>query len=136
MKKMTLTCLMLSVMTFTPTLHADLFPHLKIAKGEGSYESGQALCDSIESSFDNRKTTMCDPIYNASNDQDIRVSDSNQRWHTLKPNHWMAYYSDEIYLIDITISNAEDTMIYTEPTTHNDWYGNGLSCNQQSCSQW
>ena len=53
-------------MTLTPTLHADLFHRFKIAEGEASYESEQALCDSIESSRGNRKTTLCDPIFNAS----------------------------------------------------------------------
>ncbi|HAG61779.1 MAG TPA: hypothetical protein DCL40_02635 [Coxiellaceae bacterium] len=136
MNKIALTCLTLSIVTLTPTLHADLFHRFKIAEGEGSYESGQALCDSIQSSRGNRKTTLCDPIYNASSDQTIMVTDGDQKWHTVEPNHWMAYYSDEIYLIDITVSNADKTMIYSEATVHSNWYGEGLSCNQQICSLW
>ena len=59
-------------MTLTPTLYASI----RIIDGEGYYESGQALCDSIESSHGNRKTTMCAPIYNASSDQNIMVTKS------------------------------------------------------------
>ena len=136
MKKIALTCLTIFILTLTTTLYADLFHRFKIVEGEGIYESGQALCDSIQSSRGNRKTTMCDPVYNASSDQNIMVTDGDQTWHAVAPNHWIAYYSDEIYLIGMTISNADNTMIYTDPTTHNGWDGDGLSCNQMTCSQW
>ena len=123
-------------MTLTPKLHADLFYCFKIAEREGSYESGQALCDSIQSSRGNRKTTLCDPIFNASSDQTIMVTDGDQKWHTVEPNHWIAYYDKGSVLLPITISNADKIVIYTEPTIHDNLYGDGLSCNQVSCSHW
>ena len=130
-------------MTLTPKLHADLFYCFKIAEREGSYESGQALCDHIKSFPRTTYTpivippkTTCDPIYNASSDQTIMVTDGDQKWHTVEPNHWIAYYDKGSVLLPITISNADKIVIYTDPTIHDNLYGDGLSCNQTSCSHW
>lgn len=136
MKLPQLTCATLLAITLSSPLYADVFHRFKVAQGDGSFESGQALCDSITASRGNGKTTMCDPVYNNSSNKSISVTDGDTTYHTIEPNHWLAYYSDEIYLIKITIKNNDNEIIYSDPTTHNDWYGDGLFCDQGSCLHW
>ena len=136
MKLPQLTCATLLAITLSSPLYADVFHRFKVAQGDGSFESGQALCDSITASRGNGKTTMCDPVYNNSSNKSISVTDGDTTYHTIEPNHWLAYYSDEIYLIKITVKNNNNETIYSDPSTHNDWYGDGLFCDQGSCIHW
>ena len=140
MKKITLiTTLLASACYISPGL-ADIIYHVKLNESfhTGMPVTGSDACAIVDSEAKcvhepcNHHFNMCIPVLNTSTDQSLTVYDG--KTFTLPPQSWMAFYSDDYYILPVQITNSDGENIFN-PNSEG-YMTLSLKCTSQDCSDW
>ena len=140
MKKITLIITLLAAACYISPGLADIIYHKELHESfnTGMPATGSDACAIVDSEAKcshqhcRHHFKMCIPILNTSSNQSLTVDDG--KTFTVPPQSWMAFYSDDYYILPIKISNSDGDNIFN-PNSQG-YMTLSLKCTSDHCSDW
>ncbi|MBV54031.1 MAG: hypothetical protein CL816_08270 [Coxiellaceae bacterium] len=140
MRKTLIITTLLTALSFGTSSLADIIYHTQLRESfhTGMPATGSDACAIVDSEAKcvhqpcHHHFKMCIPVLNTLSHQSLTVYDG--KTFTLQPGSWMAFYSDDYYILPVKVSNSDGENIFN-PNSEG-YMTLSLECTSDHCDDW